>query len=165
MVAHQTHYLKVGGPIPSSATSSYYKNGDDELMIGFIAIDLVRHCNLGCAKCCHFTPLHTEEWYKDLDSFEVEIKRLKEIVSPTCTFNLVGGEPFLHPDVEKFPGIIRKYIPDAYIFYLTNGTQLNNLSDKSASIIASFTTAIKLPMNPLTPVIRTFFITDCKGNK
>ena len=69
-------------------------------MLGLIEFDIVKQCNFNCAKCCHFTPLYEGAWFKDLGEFEREIKRVAEFLHPQGAISLIGGEPFLHPQVE-----------------------------------------------------------------
>lgn len=105
-------------------------------MVVLVEVDLVRHCNYKCAKCCHFTPLVKEPWFKDLGSFEIEMRRVSEIICKEISgLSLIGGEPFLHPQVEQFARIARKYLPYTDIFYTTNGSLLHKLTDEQIQVI------------------------------
>ena len=91
-----------------------------------IAYHLVDHCNLNCAGCNHFSPL-AEERYASLELFEKNIKRLVELINVPI-LNLMGGEPLLHPQIEDFIKVARKYVSDK-IFIWTNGILLNSMTD------------------------------------
>jgi hypothetical protein len=88
-----------------------------------IGYHLVDHCNLNCAGCNHFSPL-AEERYASLELFEKNLKRLTKLLD-VMEFNLVGGEPLLHPQIEDFIKIARKYIKKR-INIITNGILLKN---------------------------------------
>ncbi len=101
-------------------------------MIRYLETHLTDQCNLKCASCLHFSCLVTKPYFKDLESFEREAKRISEVCGDTndIMYNLLGGEPLLHPLVSEFPKIVRKYIPGADIVLTTNGILLNKLTDK-----------------------------------
>ncbi|MDR1612705.1 MAG: radical SAM protein [Planctomycetota bacterium] len=88
---------------------------------------LVDHCNLPCAGCSHFSPIAPEH-YADPDLFarvmlelarKVELKRVR----------LLGGEPLLHPEVNKFMIAARRAYPEARIGIVTNGLLLKAMKD------------------------------------
>ncbi len=84
-------------------------------------VHLVEHCNLNCKGCAHFSPLANEE-FLDLKRFEQDLKRLCEISNNNISYiKLLGGEPLLHPQVEEFFYITRRYLPKTDIILITNG--------------------------------------------
>ncbi len=90
---------------------------------------LTHHCNLNCACCDHFCPI-AEEWYLDIDKFENDLKAIQKLFpNKVDQIRLTGGEPTLHPKVEKFFGITRKYFPEAEILLYTNGLLLKSIKD------------------------------------
>lgn len=90
---------------------------------------IVEHCNLKCRGCTHFAPLAQEE-FLSLEEFESDIKRLSMLTGGVARFiNLLGGEPLLHPQVEEFGVIARKYFPETTIRIVTNGILLSNMTD------------------------------------
>ena len=57
--------------------------------------------------------------------FERDCCRLAELTGGDVDeIQLSGGEPLLHPEVEKFPYIVRKYFPKTKIIIITNATRL-----------------------------------------
>lgn len=100
-------------------------------MLRYLETHITDHCNLKCASCLHFSSLVEKPYFKDLQTFELEAKRISEICGdPTIMYNILGGEPFLHPDVIEFPKIVRKYLPQAEILITNNGTLLHKLTDE-----------------------------------
>ena len=91
---------------------------------------IVEHCNLKCRGCYHFSSLAKEE-YLDLQEYENDIRRLSELFDGKIEeIFLLGGEPLLHPKVEKFFRITRKYFRKGKIKILTNGLLLLNMKDE-----------------------------------
>ena len=91
---------------------------------------IVEHCNLGCKGCTHFAPLAEEE-YLDILEFEKDISRLSELTGGVARFiNLLGGEPLLHPEIEKFFDAARKYFPASTIRVVTNGILLSKMKEE-----------------------------------
>ena len=73
---------------------------------------VVDHCNLNCAYCDHLTPLADKGFY-DVKQFEKDFKALGKVLSSReildkydIYLGLVGGEPFLHPQLFDFIDII-----------------------------------------------------------
>lgn len=84
-------------------------------------VQLVEHCNLNCKGCSHFSPLCEEE-FLDVKEYEKDCKRLSELFDAEANFiRLMGGEPLLHPEIEKFFYITRNNFPNAVIDLDTNG--------------------------------------------
>ena len=101
-----------------------------EYKFKYFEVHLTEHCNLNCQSCFHFSPLAEEE-YADKIKFEEDFKRLAELAEGKIeSLVLMGGEPLLHPECTVFFEIARKYFPNAYIQFVTNGILLkeqNNL--------------------------------------
>lgn len=96
-----------------------------------IMAHLTDHCNLSCVRCSHFSPLAQKEFFTDLGEFEKDCRRLAELTEGDIDeFQLSGGEPLLHPEVAKFPYIVRKYLKKTQIIIITNATRLRNMSEE-----------------------------------
>ena len=97
--------------------------------LDYIEVHLVDHCNLNCAYCTHFSPLSKPN-FCDVSIFEKDIKKLAELTnSDIKDIRLLGGEPLLHPECNKFIEITRKYFPNTIISLVTNGILLNKQND------------------------------------
>jgi hypothetical protein len=87
---------------------------------------MVDHCNLDCWGCTHFSPL-ADEWFADLETFAADFNRLSELFGRKIVqIRLLGGEPLLHPELEKFFPAARGAFPFASttIMVVTNGILL-----------------------------------------
>lgn len=83
-------------------------------------------CNLNCRGCTHFSPLfhHVDA---DLESRLSDVRKLKSKVSYIVDFTLLGGEPFLNPEVNGYIEGIRKILPDTRLNLITNGLLIPKL--------------------------------------
>lgn len=91
-------------------------------------VDITGHCNLNCKGCNHYSPLVKNE-FADTDILERDFKRLSELTSRKIdNIDLMGGEPLLHPDINKIMDTARKYF-DGNINIVTNGILLTKMKN------------------------------------
>lgn len=92
-------------------------------------VHLVEHCNLNCCGCDNFSPL-AEKSFLDRMKFENDLDRLSAIFKGKAKrIYLLGGEPLLHPEIESFFEIARKYFPKTEIALITNGILLEKKNE------------------------------------
>lgn len=90
---------------------------------------IVRHCNLKCKGCDHFSPV-AEKRFVSINSYEKDVKRLADLFNGDAEYiTLLGGEPLLHPDITDFIIISRQYFPETLLQIATNGLLLKNMSE------------------------------------
>lgn len=92
-----------------------------------VEMHIADYCNLNCRGCTHFSPIFNKE-FPDLNDRISDVKILKKKVSHIVLFSILGGEPFLNPDIDKYIEEIRKILPDTYIDIVTNGLLIPKLS-------------------------------------
>ena len=97
-------------------------------VIPYIETHLVDHCNLKCDKCGHYCHLINEEIFTDLKQFTKDMKELSKKVK-IRRIRLLGGEPLLHPQINDFCKVTRKFFPSADIRVVTNGTLLQTMKE------------------------------------
>jgi hypothetical protein len=93
------------------------------MKLDYLETHLVDHCNLNCKGCSHFSSL-SEKKFIDFISFQRDLQRLGELFDDISTIRLMGGEPLLHPDVNKFLDCARSIFPNSRICLVTNGMLL-----------------------------------------
>jgi hypothetical protein len=94
--------------------------------LGF-EVHLSEHCNLKCAGCGHFSSIAEEE-FAEIDVFENDLSRISILTNGDIKYiALLGGEPLLNKDINKFMEISRRYFKDAYIYIVTNGILLEKM--------------------------------------
>jgi len=110
-------------------------------------IFITNKCNLKC-KMCFMHGISSEKGrFKledpygqlSMDSFKVIVDDLVE-KNPHCTFFLMGGEPFLHPNLLDMVKYIKATGNDNYVDINTNGTRisediLHDLMDNNLNLI------------------------------
>ena len=98
--------------------------------IDSIEIDIVSHCNLNCKSCSHFSPI-AEKWFIEPEKFEKDLVRTNQIL-PDSTVGkilILGGEPLLHPQINKILVIARNTYKETPIAIITNGFLLPNMDE------------------------------------
>jgi len=88
--------------------------------LSYLEQDIVSHCNLKCDSCGHFSNAVSPEFYETI-SFEKDMFRLAQLFSQINMIRIMGGEPFLHPELPKFIEIARKHFPKSDLWVVTNG--------------------------------------------
>lgn len=104
-------------------------NLDEFNALPYLEFHINDHCNLNCKGCSHFCPLVNEEKFTDYNQFEKDIQRLKELIQYIKIIRIMGGEPLLNKELDKFINITRKMYPFSDIRVVTNGILLPSLSD------------------------------------
>jgi len=91
----------------------------------YMIIHILDHCNLRCKGCDHFACIADEEFIP-YETIHRDIERLAEIFHGDYIISIavMGGEPLLHPDLNKILMDVRKYFPYAIIRLTTNGLLL-----------------------------------------
>lgn len=120
-------------------------------------IHLTEHCNLNCKGCDNFSSIADEE-YLNINNCKKDFKRLSILFKNiTEEILLLGGEPLLHPNIDSFFQMTRKYFPYATIKIVTNGILLLSKDDefwkacKNNKIVVSITKyPIKIDFNKIS---------------
>lgn len=111
-----------------------------------LEIHVADHCNLNCVGCTHYSPI-SETNLLDINKLKNDLELLKK--SRLSIFmkeiRLLGGEPLLHPEIDKIIKTTREFFPKKKIIIVTNGILLNKenqlLEDtcKDANVIIKIT--------------------------
>lgn len=99
----------------------------DKGYIKYLETHIVDHCNLNCKACCHYCNV-TDKNFIDINKFRSDFQELSAKFDIKL-IRLMGGEPLLHPDVHQFLYVTREFFPYTEIFFVTNGTLLENASE------------------------------------
>lgn len=92
-----------------------------------VEMHIMDSCNLNCKGCTHFSPLF-EKKQPDFETVIRDVRMLKEKIPHIVIFSILGGEPFLNPQIDRYVAEIRKMLPDTYIQIVTNGLLIPRLS-------------------------------------
>lgn len=123
-----------------SSCVKFYKEIKPKLE--FMEVLVTNYCNLNCKCCSHFSNIVTEKTLLSVDEFETYLIQLRKKVREIDRFELLGGEPLLHPQLDRFVLLTRKYFPGAHIVIVTNGLLIlkssQELIDAMVSCNAAF---------------------------
>jgi len=89
--------------------------------LSYLEQDIVSHCNLKCDSCLHYCNAVSEPEFYDPAVFEKDMLRLAQLFSQINMIRIMGGEPFLHPELPKFIEIARSIFPNSNLWVVTNG--------------------------------------------
>jgi organic radical activating enzyme len=113
-----------------------------------IEIPVIFTCNLTCRQCAHLSPYFPKE------TPPVSVQELEEMCaawSPRITarhVNITGGEPLVHPDIEKIFCLFRRYWNHAeQIEVTTNGLVLEQMPDSFFATMAEYKIHCKVTLH------------------
>ncbi|MCX5779773.1 MAG: radical SAM protein, partial [Firmicutes bacterium] len=89
--------------------------------LSYLEFHVCDHCNLNCKACSHYANIEQEKTFAELNSYERDLHRLKELFWGIGIIRLMGGEPLLNRDLDKFVEVSRAVFPDADIRVVSNG--------------------------------------------
>ncbi|HYE12002.1 MAG TPA: radical SAM protein, partial [Patescibacteria group bacterium] len=97
---------------------------DEELVINLMGLVITQRCSLKCRDCGSLMQYYQSPYHYDIDMIIMQIKRLSEAADVIGRVDIVGGEPFLHPnlveickEISRIPNILMAQV-------VTNGTIL-----------------------------------------
>lgn len=96
-------------------------------MLPQVEMHIIDACNLNCRGCTHFSPIFPNK-LPDLMLRLSDVRQLKQKVSYIMKFYILGGEPFLNPEINDYIRGIRKVLPDTQLYIVTNGLLIDHLS-------------------------------------
>lgn len=67
-----------------------------------VDIVITTKCNLLCKGCHHLMPYYQHPYHMDKQRLIAAMRKLNECFEWCHTYNLLGGEPFLNPDLKYF---------------------------------------------------------------
>jgi hypothetical protein len=110
-----------------------------------LELHVTHTCNLACDSCSHYSnhghsgnldPAQADRWMKTW-SDRLLVKE----------FNLLGGEPSIHPRLSEFVLMVRRHWPAAYILIITNGFFLHRHPGLPATLAAAGNCEIALSVH------------------
>lgn len=105
------------------------------------------HCNLRCDHCCSYSPI-LKKWLADPEAFESDLRAVGKVVAPQF-LKIVGGEPLLHPELERLLVVAKSLRVAPRIQLTTNGLLIDRLTARSWDSIDML--AVSLYPEPSVP--------------
>lgn len=93
------------------------------------------HCNLNCRNCSMFCGLVKQAVFPDYARTEAGIRKLKEYFFHIKKFRIIGGEPLLNPELDRYISLIREVYPHTDIRLISNGLLVRKMPDLLLQIL------------------------------
>lgn len=104
-----------------------YEFLDGKIHTQAIEYSVSYHCNLRCAHCSHLSP-YARRKFPPLESFAADVTALAKVMHARY-IRLVGGEPLLNPEINRFIDIAKRSGIADNIMLTTNGVLLDRMDD------------------------------------
>lgn len=91
-------------------------------------VHVTDHCNLNCRGCEHYSSI-SDPVFADLGDTIADLERLAGLFDNIEQIYLLGGEPLLHPEVEKFVHETRRVFPRTRLSVMTNGILVTRMPE------------------------------------
>ena len=108
------------------------------------------HCNLKCKGCSHYCNLYDQPQFGDPVKYRENLLRLHELFDNITTIRLMGGEPFLNPELPAFVQISREVFPDADLRVVSNGLLIPKASDAVLNSLKQYQVTVDISNYPPT---------------
>ena len=93
------------------------------------------HCNLNCRHCSMFSGLVKNKKFPDLNQFKKDLQQLRHFFTHIKRIRIIGGEPFLNPELQEYLIFTRTLYPDAFIKVISNGLLIKKISPELIDIL------------------------------
>ena len=100
-----------------------------------LEVHIADNCNLNCKGCTHFSPLFDSVGV-NFESRINDIEGVRGKVDGIARLDILGGEPLLNHELDKYASTIRHMLPDTRISIFSNGILIPKLSDESLKVIS-----------------------------
>lgn len=91
--------------------------------LNYLEMNVVDHCNLNCKGCAHFSNICDNNIVK-LEEFKRDMELIANNFN-VYNFRVLGGEPFLHPELKELLCILKEKLKGTRITIVTNGLLLD----------------------------------------
>jgi hypothetical protein len=101
----------------------------DSDFLPYLEFHIADQCNLNCAACQHFSGLVKKSHYPDFEKFSRDLEELHKYIKDIGRIRILGGEPLMNPDIEKYVALVREIYPYSELYVVTNGILLESMPD------------------------------------
>lgn len=108
------------------------------------------YCNLKCKRCGHYSNLVTEKTFPNIGEFQESLNGLSKKFKNIRTFRLMGGEPFVNPDMDLYIYKVRDIFPYADIRIVSNGLLFPKVNERTVNSIKECGAIIDISQYPPT---------------
>ena len=95
----------------------------------YLEFRIADHCNMNCSACAEFSGLVEEKKFPVFENFAKDMERLSNFIDDIWQIRILGGEPLLNPEINRYIELTRKFYPQALIHVVTNGLILDKMPE------------------------------------
>lgn len=132
----------------------------DSSHLPYLEFHVADHCNLNCVACEHYSGLMKEKKFTNFDSWKKDMEKFHEYIKDIGNIRLLGGEPLLHEDLDKFLYTTRELYPFSNIMIVTNALLVKSMPQKLIDAIHENNIVIYIsfypPLEKKMPEIEAF---------
>ena len=115
----------------------------DENVLVHGEFHIADNCNLNCRGCTHFSPLF-DKVGASYEKRMSDLKEVKRIFSGVFRLDILGGEPLLNPELDRYIKGIRSLFPDSFLNIYSNGLLIPKLSEEVLETVADNNVAFSI---------------------
>lgn len=101
----------------------------DRRELSYLEYQVADNCNMNCSSCSHYSNLIKGNVLSDYERTRNGFLKLKKYVDNICLIRVLGGEPLLNPDLDKYIAMNREIFPYSRIEIVTNGILVRSMPD------------------------------------
>lgn len=117
--------------------------------LDYLEYKVCDNCNLNCRGCSHFANIVEPNTYRDYQVFKRDIHQLKKHIPHINKIRVLGGEPFLHPDILQFVKLFRKLYPFSDIRICTNAVLLSEIPKNDLVFLKGLGVGLDISVYPI----------------
>lgn len=95
----------------------------------YLEFHIADHCNLNCRGCEHYSGLVKSPHFPNFDRFERDMIQLHKFINDIGVIRILGGEPLLNPEINRYIELSRRLYPQSTLFVVTNALLLPKMPD------------------------------------
>lgn len=120
---------------------------DNFCHLRYLEYPIAYHCNLNCKGCSHFSPL-VEKEFTEFEKFEKDFIKLEEFIPHIGVIRILGGEPLLNSEVDRYIRLTRRLYKYSNIVLVTNGILVKNMPDSLLDCIKENDVSVEISVYP-----------------
>ncbi len=93
----------------------------------YLEFHIADQCNLNCKACEHYSALVNKPKFPIYEEFEKDMEQLHKFIDDIGRIRILGGEPLLNPEINKYIILARKFYTQSDIVVVTNAILLPNM--------------------------------------
>ncbi len=104
-------------------------------VLPYLEYQVADQCNLNCKACMHFSNIVKTAKFPSIEDFSDSLSAIMKKFRSIQTLRLMGGEPLLNDELDRFIVAARMIAPDADIRVVTNGLLVTEMTTELIATI------------------------------